>query len=172
MGVEAGSQEIVVGGFGESAADADGMRADEVGEAKEKLAAFQESFAFECVRGGVAVLQRRECVECGALVCHLHQELVGEGRVYAEPVAVREPFEAHYLSPKEYVHDFTFHNKYMKLGGEIDLYQENLLFRVKKEQNTCKALIRSLDLHRVFHSIRFKVNKGWVRALTLFFVFC
>ncbi|WP_130893563.1 hypothetical protein [Paraprevotella xylaniphila] len=28
----------------------------------------------------------------------------------------------------------------------------------------------SLPLHRVFHSIRFKVNKGWVRALTLFFM--
>ena len=27
---------------------------------------------------------------------------------------------------------------------------------------------KSLPLHRVFHSIRFKVNKGWVRALTLF----
>jgi len=26
----------------------------------------------------------------------------------------------------------------------------------------------SLPLYRVFHSIRFKVNKGWVRALTLF----
>ena len=25
-----------------------------------------------------------------------------------------------------------------------------------------------LPLHCVFHSIRFKVNKGWVRALTLF----
>ena len=27
---------------------------------------------------------------------------------------------------------------------------------------------KSVTLHRVFHSIRFKVNKGWVRALTLF----
>ena len=27
---------------------------------------------------------------------------------------------------------------------------------------------KSVSLHRVFHSIRFKVNKGWVRALTLF----
>ena len=26
----------------------------------------------------------------------------------------------------------------------------------------------SVSLQRVFHSIRFKVNKGWVRALTLF----
>ena len=28
----------------------------------------------------------------------------------------------------------------------------------------------SVSLQRVFHSIRFKVNKGWVRALTLFFI--
>ena len=27
-----------------------------------------------------------------------------------------------------------------------------------------------LPLHCVFHSIRFKVNKGWVRALTLFYI--
>ena len=26
----------------------------------------------------------------------------------------------------------------------------------------------SVPLHRVFHSIRFKVNKGWVTAVTLF----
>ena len=26
----------------------------------------------------------------------------------------------------------------------------------------------SVSLQRVFHSIRFKVNKGWVKALTLF----
>lgn len=26
----------------------------------------------------------------------------------------------------------------------------------------------TLSLHRVFHSIRFKVTKGWVKALTLF----
>jgi len=28
---------------------------------------------------------------------------------------------------------------------------------------------KPLPLHCVFHSIRFKVNKGWVKALTLFF---
>ena len=28
---------------------------------------------------------------------------------------------------------------------------------------------KAVPLHRVFHSIRFKVNKGWVKALTLFF---
>ena len=32
---------------------------------------------------------------------------------------------------------------------------------------------KALILHCVFHSIRFKVNKGWVTAVTLFFcVFC
>ena len=28
----------------------------------------------------------------------------------------------------------------------------------------------SVSLQCVFHSIRFKVNKGWVKALTLFYV--
>ena len=28
----------------------------------------------------------------------------------------------------------------------------------------------SVPLHRVFHSIRFKVNKGWSTAVLLFFV--
>ena len=28
---------------------------------------------------------------------------------------------------------------------------------------------KSVPLHRVFHSIRFKVNKGWSKALLLFF---
>ena len=27
---------------------------------------------------------------------------------------------------------------------------------------------KSVSLHRVFHSIRFKVNKGWSKALLLF----
>ena len=27
---------------------------------------------------------------------------------------------------------------------------------------------KDVPLHCVFHSIRFKVNKGWVKALTLF----
>ena len=30
---------------------------------------------------------------------------------------------------------------------------------------------KALILHCVFHSIRFKVNKGWVTAVTLFFAF-
>gem|GEM_PF-6279633 len=29
-----------------------------------------------------------------------------------------------------------------------------------------------LTLHRVFHSIRFKVNKDWDRALSLFYFKC
>ena len=28
-----------------------------------------------------------------------------------------------------------------------------------------------LSLHRVFHSIRFKVNKGWTTAVVLFYFF-
>ena len=28
---------------------------------------------------------------------------------------------------------------------------------------------KSVSLHRVFHSIRFKVNKGWSKALLLFY---
>ena len=27
---------------------------------------------------------------------------------------------------------------------------------------------KAVPLHQVFHGIRFKVNKGWVKALTLF----
>ena len=37
--------------------------------------------------------------------------------------------------------------------------------RVVLLQNQNKAV----PLHQVFHGIRFKVNKGWVKALTLFF---
>ena len=29
---------------------------------------------------------------------------------------------------------------------------------------------KSVSLHCVFHSIRFKVNKGWSKALLLFFI--
>ena len=29
---------------------------------------------------------------------------------------------------------------------------------------------KSVSLHCVFHSIRFKVNKGWSKALLLFFM--
>ena len=33
---------------------------------------------------------------------------------------------------------------------------------------------KAVPLHQVFHGIRFKVNKGWVKALTLFCIcmFC
>ena len=41
------------------------------------------------------------------------------------------------------------------------------IFFLPKSLQIAKKLV---PLHRVFHSIRFKVNKGWVRALTLFFV--
>ena len=30
---------------------------------------------------------------------------------------------------------------------------------------------KSVSLHCVFHSIRFKVNKGWSKALLLFYVY-
>ena len=33
---------------------------------------------------------------------------------------------------------------------------------------SCKVLKNTLSLHRVFHSIRFKVNKGWDLAKSLF----
>ena len=42
----------------------------------------------------------------------------------------------------------------------------NTDFRVKYLQITEKAV----PLHCVFHSIRFKVNKGWSKALLLFFL--
>jgi hypothetical protein len=34
----------------------------------------------------------------------------------------------------------------------------------------CTNKINSLYLHRVFHSIRFKVNKDWSTAVLLFYV--
>ena len=40
----------------------------------------------------------------------------------------------------------------------------NILFQPKNLQITEKAV----PLHCVFHSIRFKVNKGWSKALLLF----
>ena len=40
----------------------------------------------------------------------------------------------------------------------------NIFFRLKNLQITQKAV----PLHCVFHSIRFKVNKGWSKALLLF----
>jgi len=35
-------------------------------------------------------------------------------------------------------------------------------------QFVCPQPKKAILLHRVFHSIRFKVNKGWVTAVTLF----
>jgi hypothetical protein len=48
---------------------------------------------------------------------------------------------------------------------------KNILFQPKNLQITEKAV----PLHCVFHSIRFKVNKGWSKALLLFlypYVWC
>ena len=39
------------------------------------------------------------------------------------------------------------------------------------KEKRCECLqdkIRTVYLHRVFHSIRFKVNKGWTTAVVLF----
>ena len=36
-------------------------------------------------------------------------------------------------------------------------------------KKTCKFCEKLIPLHRVFHSIRFKVNKGWSTAVLLFF---
>jgi len=38
----------------------------------------------------------------------------------------------------------------------------------KKHWKSCKYKKYSLSLQRVFHSIRFKVNKGWTTAVVLF----
>ena len=37
------------------------------------------------------------------------------------------------------------------------------------EDNLLHISQKSVPLHRVFHSIRFKVNKGWSTAVLLFF---
>ena len=37
-------------------------------------------------------------------------------------------------------------------------------------QNICLYKGKGVILHRVFHSIRFKVNKGWTTAVVLFYV--
>ena len=34
--------------------------------------------------------------------------------------------------------------------------------------NLLQICRKAVPLHQVFHGIRFKVNKGWVKALTLF----
>ena len=38
----------------------------------------------------------------------------------------------------------------------------------KNSSNSLQIWKKSVPLHRVFHSIRFKVNKGWSKALLLF----
>ena len=45
---------------------------------------------------------------------------------------------------------------------EIDVKNTLLLWK------TCIKAKNFISLHRVFHSIRFKVNKDWVTAVTLF----
>ena len=43
----------------------------------------------------------------------------------------------------------------------LDLCQESVVFTPLLTLNTCKLAGKSVYLHRVFHSIRFKVNKVW-----------
>jgi hypothetical protein len=45
----------------------------------------------------------------------------------------------------------------------------NYQINTKSNNFTCKLTKTDVSLHRVFHSIRFKVNKGWVTAVTLFY---
>ena len=44
------------------------------------------------------------------------------------------------------------------------------LLRSKTNRKSCELSEKSVTLQRVFHSIRFKVNKGWVTAVTLIFL--
>ena len=49
-----------------------------------------------------------------------------------------------------------------------------IIFEGKSKKNSrfsCKFQKESLSLQRVFHSIRFKVNKVWLAAASLFFVY-
>ncbi len=39
---------------------------------------------------------------------------------------------------------------------------------MKKRDKCLQIQQKAIPLHQVFHGIRFKVNKGWVKALTLF----
>ncbi len=43
-----------------------------------------------------------------------------------------------------------------------------MLYNIKKRSKCLQIQKKSVPLHQVFHGIRFKVNKGWVKALTLF----
>ena len=44
----------------------------------------------------------------------------------------------------------------------------NIVSTYKIEENILQISEISVPLHCVFHSIRFKVNKGWSKALLLF----
>ena len=52
----------------------------------------------------------------------------------------------------------------------IDLNQLIAIISIFNVLNTCKLDGKALPLHRVFHSIRFKVNKVGVRRYSIFFV--
>ena len=43
-----------------------------------------------------------------------------------------------------------------------------MLYNIKYCFNLLQIQQKAVPLHQVFHGIRFKVNKGWVKALTLF----
>ena len=43
-----------------------------------------------------------------------------------------------------------------------------MLYNIKKRGKHLQVQQKAVPLHQVFHGIRFKVNKGWVKALTLF----
>ena len=46
-----------------------------------------------------------------------------------------------------------------------------MLFNINFRAILLQNQILAVPLHQVFHGIRFKVNKGWVKALTLFFIY-
>ena len=43
-----------------------------------------------------------------------------------------------------------------------------MLYSIKILGKLLQIQQKAVPLHQVFHGIRFKVNKGWVKALTLF----
>jgi len=43
-----------------------------------------------------------------------------------------------------------------------------MLYNIKFKGKLLQIQKTAVLLHQVFHGIRFKVNKGWVKALTLF----
>ena len=50
----------------------------------------------------------------------------------------------------------------------LDINQQNACFSLCLRAQLLTRIKKALPLHRVFHSIRFKVNKGWGKALPLF----